>query len=194
MLEITISGREVYHMSIVVLHGSTREEGNTEKLAQLVLEGIPHTAIKLRDKQVLPIHDQRHQDGGFDAVNDDYDSIIRNVLEHDTIIFTTPVYWYSATGILKNFIDRWSQSLREPDYDLKGLLSKKKAYVIVVGGDNPRLKALPLIEQFKYTFDYVGLEFAGYIIGKASRPGDIVNDSRAAIEAAWLNSELKNQA
>lgn len=179
-------------MSIAILHGSTREDGNTEELAKLVLEGIPHTEIKLRDKTILPIHDQRHDEGGFDAVDDDYDGIIRQVLEHDVLIFTTPVYWYGISGILKNFIDRWSQSLRAPDYDLKAILAKKKAYVITVGGDNPRIKALPLIQQLKYTFDYVGLPFVGYIIGKASRPGDMKNDSRAAVEAAWLNTELKS--
>ncbi|GGH37525.1 flavodoxin family protein [Paenibacillus segetis] len=180
-------------MSIAVLHGSTRDGGNTEGLAQLVLDGIPHTEIKLRDKKILPIHDQRHDEGGFDAVDDDYDEIIREVLKHDVLVFTSPVYWYGISGTLKNFIDRWSQSLRDSSYDFKGTIAQKKAYVIVVGGDNPRIKALPLILQLKHTFDFVGLGFEGYIIGKASKPGDIVNDSRAAVEAAWLNDELKAQ-
>lgn len=179
-------------MSIVVLHGSTRDGGNTEQLAELVLKGIPHENILLRDKNILPIHDLRHDEGGFCPVEDDYDEVIQKVLEHDVLIFATPVYWYGMTGILKNFIDRWSQSLRDERYDFKGLIAQKKAYVIAVGGDQPRIKALPLIQQFKYTFDFVNLPFQGYIIGKASKPGDIVNDTRAAQEAQWLNQVLRN--
>ncbi|GAA0134832.1 flavodoxin family protein [Paenibacillus sp. YSY-4.3] len=181
-------------MRIAVLHGSTREEGNTEALTEVVLEGLDRTDIYLREKTILPIHDQRHEEGGFDPVDDDYDDIIHEVLEHDILVFATPVYWYGPSGILKSFIDRWSQSLRDTRYDFKETMSRKKAYVIVVGGDNPRIKALPLIQQLKYTFDFVGMPLEGYVIGKASRPGDISGDSRALAEAQWLNGELRREA
>ncbi|WP_083484835.1 flavodoxin family protein [Paenibacillus ihumii] len=180
-------------MRIVVLHGSTRQGGNTEALTEVALEGLERTDIYLREKKILPIHDQRHDEGGFDPVDDDYDSIVREVLNHDILVFTTPVYWYGASGILKNFIDRWSQSLRDKRYDFKASMASKKAYVIVVGGDNPRIKAMPLIQQLKYTFDFVGMLLEGYVIGKASRPGDIADDSRALAEAQWLNYELKRE-
>lgn len=41
-------------------------------------------------------------------------------------------------------------------------------YVVIVGGDNPKLKALPLIAQFQYIFDFVGSSFEGYVIGDAN--------------------------
>lgn len=181
-------------MSIVVLHGSTRKGGNTEALTEMVMEGLDRTDILLREKTILPIHDQRHDEGGFDPVDDDYDAVIREVLRHDILVFTTPVYWYGISGILKNFIDRWSQSLRDSRYDFKAAMASKRAYVIVVGGDHPRIKALPLIQQLKYTFDYVGMPLEGYLIGKASRPGDITGDSRALSEAEWLNRVLKTES
>ncbi len=178
-------------MSILVLQGSTREEGNTEQLTKLVLEGIEHKEILLRNKVIKPIQDQRHREGGFDPVDDDYDDVIREVLQHDTLLFATPVYWYSVSGIMKNFIDRWSQSLRDARFDFKSLMAQKKAYVLVVGGDNPRMKTMPLVQQLKYTFDYVGMNLEGYIIGKASKPGELLNDKRAIREAEWLNAELQ---
>lgn len=178
-------------MRIAVLQGSARDGGNTEELTKLVLDGIPYTNFLLREMEIKPIHDQRHEQGGFDPVDDDYDHLILEVLSHDVLIFATPVYWYGASGLLKNFVDRWSQSLRDVRFDFKELMSHKKAYVVVVGGDNPRVKALPLIQQLQYTFDFVGLPFAGYVIGKGSKPGEVLNDVRAIREAEALNAELR---
>lgn len=179
-------------MSILVLQGSSREEGNTEQLTKLALEGIAHKQILLRELSIQPIRDQRHEPGGFSAVDDDYESVVREMLRHDGIIFATPIYWYTISGVMKNFIDRWSQSLRSPDYDFKAIMAQKKAYVIAVGGDNPRIKAMPLIQQMKYTFDFVGMSFESYIIGKGSRPGDILQDTQALSDAMLLNRKLRD--
>lgn len=179
-------------MSILVLQGSSRVDGNTEQLTRLALEGIPHKQILLREMSIMPIRDQRHEREGFDPVDDDYESVIMEVLRHEKIIFATPVYWYTMSGVMKNFIDRWSQSLRNPDYDFKAIMAQKKAYVIAVGGDDPRIKAMPLIQQMKYCFEFVGMSFESYIIGKASRPGDILQDTRALSDAMLLNRELSS--
>ncbi|ECH9276406.1 flavodoxin family protein [Paenibacillus timonensis] len=178
-------------MRIAVIQGSARNGGNTEDLTRLVLEGIPYTNIVLREKEIKPIRDQRHEEGRFDPVDDDYDELIQLVLEHDVLIFATPVYWYGASGLMKNFIDRWSQSLRDVRFDFKERMASKTAYAVVVGGDNPRIKALPLIQQLQYTFDFVGLSFAGYVIGKGSKPGEVLKDARAVRDAATLNAELR---
>lgn len=62
------------------------------------------------------------------------------------------------SGTMKLFIDRWSQTLKDANYpDFKDVMSSKKAYVIAVGGDSPLLKGLPLIEQFQYIFDFLGI-------------------------------------
>lgn len=184
----------IYQVSIVWLNGSAREGGNTEALAKVALEGLDYQEIALRTKQINPILDQRHVEGGFQPVDDDYEAIIQEVLQADALVVSTPVYWYSTSGSLKNFIDRWSQSLRSSDYDFKQQIAGKKVYVIVVGGDNPRIKALPLIQQLNYTFDFAGLSFEAYIIGKASKPGDIWQDERALLEAKWLNGVLSKGA
>ncbi|MDX1771355.1 MAG: flavodoxin family protein, partial [Planococcaceae bacterium] len=65
--------------------------------------------------------------------------------------------------------------------------------VIAVGGDNPRLKGLPLIQQFNYIFEFMGISFEGYVLGKASRPGDILVDQVAFATATDLNLKLKDQ-
>lgn len=97
---------------------------------------------------------------------------------------------YGMSDIMKNFIDRWSQSLRLPAYDFKDALSRKQAYVVMAGGDNPKLKGLPLIQQFAYIFDFVGIPLAGYIIGERNKPGDVLSDTAAIFQAQELNNKL----
>lgn len=181
-------------MTIAVLYGGTRPNGNTETLTDHVIQGIEAEKIYLSDHTGLPIIDMRHSPDGFQDRNDDYNSIIDRILPHDILLFSTPIYWYSMSGSMKNFVDRWSQTLRDANYpNFKATMASKKAYVIAVGGDNPYLKGMPMIQQFKYICDFMGMEFAGYIIGQGSKPGDILQDKKALFAAEQLQQQLKSQ-
>ncbi|NGQ95922.1 flavodoxin family protein [Brevibacillus sp. SYP-B805] len=175
---------------MLILYGSTRRGGNTEWLTERMVEGLPATRIYLREKQIRPIQDMRHTAEGFSPVDDDYDEVVQEMLRHDAIVFATPLYWYGMSGLMKNFIDRWSQSLRDPDLDFKAQMRTKKAYVVIVGGDNPRIEALPLVGQFTHIFRYFGMEFAHYLIGKGNKPGDVQRDEQAIAQAAQIRKAL----
>lgn len=179
---------------ILALFGSSRPNGNSELLADRALEGVPCDRIYLRDWTIHPIEDRRHDPAGFQPVDDDYDRIIAEVLAHQVLVFVTPVYWYGVSGPMKNFFDRWSQVMRDKRFDFKAAMREKQAYVIAVGGDKPRFEALPMIQQLKHIFDYVGMEFAAYVIGKGNRPGEVLEDQRALADAAWLRQELLARA
>ncbi|MFZ3590783.1 flavodoxin family protein [Bacillus sp. DJP31] len=179
-------------MSIILLQGSSRENGNTEILSKLLVEGLTYKQINLRDFSIKPILDQRHDEGGFQAVDDDYDEIIMEVLKADRIIFATPLYWYGMSGLMKNFVDRWSQSLRDSRFQFKEEMSRKKAIVVVCGGDDPKIKGLPLIQQFQYIFDFVQMPFEDYVIGKGGRPGDVLHDEIALQKACQVNLSFRN--
>lgn len=70
--------------------------------------------------------------------------------------------------------------------DFKKQLAQKKAYVIAVGGDDPYVKGLPMIQQFQYIFDFMGISFEGYILGDGNKPRDILNDKNALYAVAQL--------
>ena len=150
-------------------------------------EGTKAEHIYLRDYTIQPIKDQRHDTEGFQFIDDDYETLVKQMLEHDTIVFATPLYWYGMSGHMKDFIDRWSQSLRDPSLRFKERMKDKNIYVVIVGGDNPKLKALPLVQQFQYIFDFVGASFSNYIIGSANAPNEIENDVDAIEKAKRLN-------
>ncbi|RHW37678.1 flavodoxin family protein [Lysinibacillus yapensis] len=179
-------------MSIAVIYGSTRENGNTEALTEQVIDGLSVEKIHLREFQILPIKDERHSANGFQEVFDDYNNVIETVMKHDILIFSTPIYWYSMSGTMKLFIDRWSQTLRDKNHpNFRSELGKKKIYVVAVGGDRPSIKGLPMIQQFQYICDYFGMSFEGYIIGKASKPGEIQMDTKAITCALQMKETLR---
>jgi hypothetical protein len=81
--------------------------------------------------------------------------------------------------------------MRDVKFPLSRATWNEKAFVIAVGGDNPHIKGLPLIQQFNYIFTFMGMSFEGYVLGKASRPGDILNDQVAFANATEMNLKLK---
>lgn len=179
-------------MTIAVIYGGTRQDGNTEILTEQAVQGLSVEKIFLKDYEIKPIEDLRHSQGGFSEVSDDYNLIIDRISPHDILIFATPIYWYSMSGIMKNFIDRWSQTLKDSKYpDFKNTMSSKRACVIAVGGDEPFLKGLPLIQQFQYIFNFIGISFDEYILGKGYKPNDILLDKSALLSASQMQQRLK---
>ncbi|MGA8942191.1 MAG: flavodoxin family protein [Thermoactinomyces sp.] len=176
---------------MMAVYGSSRNQGNTETLTRIVLKDIPATHLFLRQYCIKPVTDQRHDPHGFTPVDDDYEKLVEKMIQHDTFIFSTPLYWYGMSGLMKNFIDRWTQSLRDPRYDFKEIMCGKQAYVIITGGEKVRLHALPLIQQFALIFQFMSMDFKGYVLGHGGQPGKILHDEQALADARQLNEELK---
>lgn len=182
-------------MKVGVIYGSTRVNGNTERLAEEVVKELPDvTRINLLDYQFEDITDQRHDEKGFSPIEDEYNTIIDQVLECDVLLFATPVYWYGMTSVMKRFVDRWSQTVRDERYpNFKERMSEKDAYIIAVGGDNPRVKGMPLVQQFIYICSFIGLNYKGFLLGEGSKPNDILADQSALKEARQLAEALKQR-
>lgn len=50
-------------MTIGVIYGGTRVNGNTETLTERVIQDLPVEKIYLKDYEIKPINDQRHVQG-----------------------------------------------------------------------------------------------------------------------------------
>lgn len=48
-----------------------------------------------------------------------------------------------------------------------------------------------MIQQFQYIFDFVGVDFAGYLLGSGNKPEDVKQDRNALFAAEQLNDRLK---
>jgi multimeric flavodoxin WrbA len=179
-------------MKVFVLYGSSRKGGNTDVLVEKVLDGIDHTKCYLTDYHIQGIVDKRHDPEGFTGdVKDDYESILSEMLTHDIVIYVTPLYWYGMSGVMKDFIDRSTESMRLAERKFKDRMQAIKHYVVIAGGDSPHEKGLPLVQQFTYIFDFMGSKLEGWMIGDGNKPGEVVNDKVAMEHAQKMNKEIK---
>lgn len=139
----------------VILQGSSKSDGNTNTIALFVKEKTGFNIIDLKPKNIGAF------DYDFKNSEDDFIPLMRDIVDnYDTIIFATPVYWYTMSGILKNFIDRITDCLKaekEIGYKLKG----KKMALISCGSD-PELKE-GFTMPFTETANYLGMEYLGNI-------------------------------
>ena len=143
----------------------------------------------MSEYNLQPIIDYRQVETGS-YPQDDYHPLIARVLEQDIIVFATPIYWYGISGVLKTFIDRWSQTLLEDRANFLAKMATKKAYVIAIGDDEPHLKGQPLIQQFQYIFDFTRTLFDGHVIGIGNKPGSILEDEAALKAVEELEKKI----
>src|SRR6478609_7635457 len=158
--------------SMITIYGSSRENGNTEELAKAVLSGIDTEEVYLRHHTIHPITDMRHDELGFTNQQDDYYDIAKKMAAHDTILFVTPLYWYGMSGLMKNFVDRWSESLRDSTINFKEQMKNKRVYVLVVGGRGACLRALSFFRHFKYLVVFMAFFLRDYVRGEEKAPGN----------------------
>ncbi len=103
-------------MKILAINGSPRAKNNscTELMLQPLLEGMRKAGaeteiVYLADKEIY------HCIGCFSCwiktpgvciFKDDMSQLLEKIIACDFIIYGTPLYCYSATGLMKNFLDR----------------------------------------------------------------------------------------
>lgn len=102
-------------MKVLAINGSPRgENGCTNMMLQPLLEGMCQAGaktkiIKLDDKQI------HHCIGCFSCwtktpgkcvFNDDMAELLNKIIGADIIVYATPLYYFTTTGLFKNFLDR----------------------------------------------------------------------------------------
>lgn len=99
---------------ILVLTGSPRTSGNSERLADAFIRGAGsagHEVVKFRagKSRILGCIacDKCYNKGAACVFNDDFNALAPLVEESDMIVFSTPLYWFTFTGQIKNAIDKF---------------------------------------------------------------------------------------
>ncbi len=105
--------------------------------------------------------------------DDDFKFCFDQIIDgHELVIFATPVYWYTMSGILKNFIDRISDCLSIYRQDGRKLRGMKMAMLSCsLNDDRPK----HFVEPSKLSASYLGMEYFGDI--HCFMDGELLDDT-----------------
>lgn len=137
----------------VIILGSSNSNGDTYKAASFVSQQMNYSIIDLKTKNISEF------DYEFKNRNDDFHPLINEIVnQYDLIVFATPVYWYTMSGILKTFLDRISDCLKI-EKDVSRKLRGMEMAVLSCDSDK-QLKDgfhMPFVETSKY----LGMKYIG---------------------------------
>ncbi len=161
---------------IVIIQGSSKSNGNTHKVVNYLNKNNGFEVIDLKTKNIGPFeYDFRNSD-------DDFIPLMRHIIAtYDTIVFATPVYWYSMSGTLKDFFDRLSDLLHYKK-DLGKQLRGKRMAMISNSGENDLKDGFTM--PFKASADYLGMTYLGDTHAWFTEDGkEIHPDAKKTIDA-----------
>ncbi|WPR71787.1 NAD(P)H-dependent oxidoreductase [Flavobacterium sp. NG2] len=140
-------------MEKVIIVGSSRNDGDAANLTKQLIEKSKWDLVNLNDYE-FSYFDYEHNNR-----NDDYLSLMKEIMgKYETLIFVTPVYWYSMSGIMKVFFDRFTDLLTIEKELGRKLRGKKMAVMSCSIGENLGENFwLPFSETAKY----LGMEYIG---------------------------------
>jgi multimeric flavodoxin WrbA len=155
-------------MKVLGICFSPRRNGNSETLLREALKGSRECGVKteflsLRTKRIEPcIACLKCKKTGVCSLKDDMQDIYPKLLEADGLIFASPVYFYSISGIGKIFLDR-TYALKSPELRLMN----KVGAAITVASSSGNIAALHTFNMFFLTNHMVTTDYvAGYASNK----------------------------
>lgn len=138
-------------MKTLVILGSARKNGDTSKVVDALVLYNKWDVIDLNDYKIS-FYDYDHHNR-----EDDFITLVKTIVsKYETIIFATPVYWFSMSAVMKVFFDRLSDLItieKELGRKLRG--KNMAALSCSVGGNLGDAFWLP----FRHTANYLGMNF-----------------------------------
>jgi multimeric flavodoxin WrbA len=137
-----------------ILLGSSNPKGNTSSLIDYIAKTKGGDIFDLKDYQISP-YDYQHRN-----IDDDFIGLINQLLKYDTIVFASPVYWYTMSAQMKVFFDRLSDLLSVKK-ELGRLLKGKTTAVIATGATEQVERSFE--EVFTNSFKYLSMNYKGML-------------------------------
>jgi multimeric flavodoxin WrbA len=164
-------------MTQVIIFGSSRSFGNTRKVIEDILCCSGINLFDLNNFDISPFdYEHRNQ-------KDSFIPLIEKLIDYDTWIIATPVYWYNMSTQHKIFFDRFSDLLKIRK-DLGHKLRGKKLFVIASFGDSyPK----GFEDTFEQICEYLGMEYLGTsFIYSGTKHEDYLEKNKAHTDNAKL--------
>lgn len=157
-------------MNILALNGSPREKGNTSLLLNELLRGAQANGAQIEEIVAGKIN-LKYCKGCLRCnllkrcaiKDDDWENLSYKVLNADTLIFASPVYFHHFTAPLKKILDRFRSFLNVQitEHGLKHTpwheWQKQFVLLLCLGSSNDA-DAQPVIDLFKFITSILGPE------------------------------------
>jgi multimeric flavodoxin WrbA len=173
---------------VVAFLGSPRPHGNTDTLAEAVLEAAQEAGCCTESfaLRALRIHHctgcgNCGKKGRHCIFRDDGDMLYGEMTRADVLLFVTPVYWYGPTSIMKTFLDRLVV-FNTPES--RPLVRGKAAGLVAAWEEKGMDAAEPMVKLFDMGFRYLELRDAGRLLVDGAGPRGAVRGMRGALERA----------
>jgi multimeric flavodoxin WrbA len=173
---------------IIAILVSPRPGGNTDTLAECVLEGAREVGCEtesfaLRMMKIHPCTGCGYcwKNGKPCIFPDDGALLYDAMAAADVFLFATPVYWYGPTAIMKAFIDRLVVFNRPEGRPIV----RGKSALLVSAWEEKGMKAVePMVRLFELGFEYLELTFDGSLLLDELGPKDAAAERPGALESA----------
>lgn len=141
-------------MRTIIIQASSRPDGNTAKSVDHLKSLLNCDSLDLLD----------YTFSGYDYLNrnhdDDFLPLVKRLADdYDTWIMATPVYWYSMSGLLKNFVDRLTDcvSIAKP---IGRSLAGKQLGLLSSSSEEDLLASFS--DPFRLTAEYLEMNYFGH--------------------------------
>jgi len=175
-------------MNVIAVLGSPRPRGNTDTLAEAVLEGARSAGFVAESfaLRALRIHPCTGcgccgKKGRLCIFRDDGETLYRAMIGADVFLFVTPVYWYGPTAIMKAFLDRLVV-FNTPE--ARPLVRGKRAGLVAAWEEQGQRAAEPMVRLFELGFEYLELRPAGNFLVDGAGPKDAVRGMPGVLDRA----------
>ena len=139
-----------------ILIGSSRSNGNTTKVVNYFID-------KCRNCKVFDLNNYKigYYDYEFKNANDDFFQLYNELLKFDTLVFATPIYWYTMSAQMKTFFDRISDMLQGDNKMYGRQLKGKSMAVVSCGSDDIIFEGFDM--PFRQSANYLNMKYIGHV-------------------------------
>ncbi|MFT5166446.1 MAG: multimeric flavodoxin WrbA [Saprospiraceae bacterium] len=137
----------------VLINGSARGDGNTKMICKYVSQISSAPIFDLNDFNI-GYYTYDHSNS-----SDDFFPLMEKIITFDTLVFATPVYWYSMSAQMKTFLDRFTDLLKIKK-DLGRQLRGKNMKVICCSSGEEEYPEF--WKPFERSAEYLGMQYLGH--------------------------------
>lgn len=139
-------------MKTIIIQGSSLSKGNTYQIVEALRQHIEADVIDLLQYNI------HHYDYGHIHQEDDFLPLMRRIVSYDLLVFATPIYWYSMSGLMKVFFDRITDCLKVEKETGRRLRGKAMA-AIACGSEMKETEGF--FVPFRESAGYLGMRYLG---------------------------------